>query len=53
MATVKFEGITRDTVTKRLSLRDPKIVRIRSDKAAHEADTARMIEEPSVRERFA
>jgi DNA ligase 1 len=53
VATVKFEGITRDNVTKRLSLRDPKIVHIRSDKAAHEADTARMIEELSVRERFA
>lgn len=53
VVTVKFEGITRDNVTRRLSLRDPKIVHIRSDKAAHEADTARMLEELSVRERFA
>ncbi len=53
VATVKFEGITRDNVTKRLSLRDPKIVHIRNDKSAYEADTSRMIEELSVRERFA
>ena len=53
VATVKFEGITRDATTKRLSLRDPKIVEIRSDKSAFEADTTKMIEELSVKERFA
>ncbi len=53
VATVKFEGITRDATTKRLSLRDPKIVQVRSDKSAFEADTTKMIEELSVRERFA
>ena len=50
---MKFEGITRDATTKRLSLRDPKIVEIRADKSAFEADTTRMIEQLSVRERFA
>ncbi len=53
VVTVKFEGITRDATTKRLSLRDPKIVEIRADKSAFEADTTRMIEQLSVRERFA
>jgi DNA ligase-1 len=53
VATVKFEGITRDSVTKRLSLRDPKIVHIRTDKGAYEADTTKAIEALSVRERFA
>ena len=53
VVTVKFEGITRDNVTKRLSLRDPKIVHLRSDKGAYEADTSKMIEELSVRERLA
>jgi DNA ligase-1 len=53
VVTVKFEGITRDNLTKKLSLRDPKIVHLRSDKGAYEADTTKMIEALSVRERFA
>lgn len=53
VVTVKFEGITRDATTKRLSLRDPKIAQLRTDKGAYEADTTQMIEALSVRERFA
>lgn len=49
--TVKFEGITRDSVTRELRLRDPKIAVIRSDKSAHEADTLRSIEELYLRQR--
>lgn len=52
VVTVKFEGITRDNVTKRLSLRDPKIAQLRQDKGAFESDTTKMIEELAVRERF-
>jgi DNA ligase 1 len=52
VVTVKFEGITRDNITKRLSLRDPKIAMIRTDKGAHEADTLQDIEQLSMRERF-
>ena len=51
VVTVKFEGITRDSAGKRLSLRDPKLVMIRSDKAATEADTSRSIEELYLRQR--
>lgn len=51
VVTVKFEGITRDSAGKRLSLRDPKLVMIRSDKAANEADTVRSIEELYLRQR--
>jgi DNA ligase 1 len=52
VVTVKFEGITRDAATKRLSLRDPKIAQLRSDKGANDADTTRDIEALSMRERF-
>ena len=45
VVTVKFEGITRDQNTGRLSLRDPKIVVLRSDKSADEADTTQSIED--------
>jgi DNA ligase-1 len=38
VVTVKFEGVVRDRVTGKYSLRDPKIAVIRSDKSAHEAD---------------
>ena len=51
VATVRFEGITRDQGTGRLSLRDPKIVALRSDKSAGEADTMRDIEELYLRQR--
>lgn len=46
------EGLIRDNDVKRLSLRDPKIVQLRSDKGADEADTSKMTEALSVRERF-
>jgi DNA ligase-1 len=51
VVTVKFEGITRDNVTGALSLRDPKLVVIRSDKSANEADKVSAIEELYLRER--
>ena len=38
------EGIVRDAVTRKYSLRDPKIVLIRSDKSASEADEASALE---------
>lgn len=52
VVTVKFEGITRDATTKKLSLRDPKIAQLRTDKGAFESDTTKMIDELAVRERF-
>ena len=51
VVTVKFEGIARDQVTGVLSLRDPKLVVIRSDKSAGEADTVSKIEEIYLRQR--
>ena len=53
VVTIKFEGITRDATTKKLSLRDPKIATLRTDKSVFEADTLRSIEELAMRERFA
>jgi DNA ligase-1 len=44
VVTVRFEGIVRDAVTKKFSLRDPKIVLIRADKTAFEVDEASMLE---------
>ena len=44
VVTVKFEGIVRDQRTGKLSLRDPKIALIRSDKSAFEADDVAAIE---------
>jgi len=38
VGTVRFEGIIKDTATGELKLRDPKLVHIRSDKTALEAD---------------
>lgn len=49
--TIKFEGLTRDSVTGDLRLRDPKIAVIRSDKSAAEADTLNTIEELYLRQR--
>lgn len=49
--TVKFEGIVKDQVDGRLSLRDPKVVMIRSDKSSSESDTTRAIEELYLRQR--
>lgn len=45
VATVRFEGITKDTVTGELKLRDPKLVVIRGDKSASEADGEQAIRE--------
>ncbi|MCP4661325.1 MAG: hypothetical protein GY856_38470 [bacterium] len=45
VVTVRFEGVIRDSTTGRLSLRDPKLVVIRPDKAAHEADSTPTLEE--------
>ena len=49
--TVKFEGIVRDQVSGDLSLRDPKVVMLRSDKSAGEADSVKAIEEIYLRQR--
>lgn len=51
VVTIKFEGINRDQVTGELSLRDPKIAVIRSDKSALEADTVEAIREIHLRQR--
>lgn len=51
VVTVKCEGITRDFTTNRLSLRDPKLVVIRSDKNALESDGVRSLEEMYLRQR--
>ena len=45
VVTVKFEGIVRDQVTGKLSLRDPKIASLRADKSASEADSIEMLQE--------
>ena len=50
--TVKFEGITRDQTTGQLSLRDPKVAVIRSDKNAGEADTTTALRELYLRQRM-
>jgi DNA ligase-1 len=52
VVTVRFEGVIRETSTGELSLRDPKLVVIRSDKAASEADSARDLEELYLRQRI-
>lgn len=39
VVTVRFDGLVRDPASGRLRLRDPKLVAIRADKSAHEADT--------------
>ena len=52
VATIKFEGVTKDAATKRLSLRDPKIATLRPDKSASEASTVEDIEAMYRRERL-
>lgn len=52
IATVKFDGITKDFQTGKLSLRDPKIAYIRSDKGPSEADTVASIEELFLKQRM-
>ena len=51
VVTVRFEGIARENVGGKLSLRDPKVVVIRSDKQPHEADTVKSLEEIYLRQR--
>ncbi len=51
VVTVKFEGITRDQTTGELSLRDPKVAVIRSDKPAAETDLVSTLEELYLRQR--
>jgi DNA ligase-1 len=52
VCTVKFEGIVREATTGKLFLRSPKVVAIRSDKGALEADSTKAIEEISLRQRM-
>lgn len=52
VVTVKFEGVIRDQATGRLSLRDPKIALIRSDKSAVEADSLEALRELYLRQRM-
>ncbi|MBI4819802.1 MAG: hypothetical protein HY791_26245 [Deltaproteobacteria bacterium] len=51
VVTVKFEGIAKEALTGKLSLRDPKIAYLRSDKGPHEADTTKAIEDVYLRQR--
>ncbi|APR81194.1 ATP-dependent DNA ligase [Minicystis rosea] len=51
VVTVRFEGIARDTGDGRLALRGPKLVAIRADKPAGEADTTAEIEALYLRQR--
>ncbi len=53
VVTVKFEGITKDNTTGRLSLRGPKLAYIRADKAPQEADLVSSLDELYVRQRMA
>jgi DNA ligase-1 len=52
VVTIKCEGVVKDAVTKKLSLRDPKIVVLRSDKGAGEADTTQALEDLYRKERL-
>jgi DNA ligase-1 len=52
VVTVRFEGVVRDNVSKRLSLRDPKLVAIRADKQPAEADSTEEIEAVFLRQRM-
>jgi DNA ligase-1 len=52
VVTVKFEGIIHEAGTGKLSLRDPKIAMIRTDKPANECDTIQSIEELYLNQRL-
>lgn len=52
VVTVKFEGIDQHVGEDSLSLRDPKIVAIRSDKSASETDTIETMREMNLRSRI-
>ena len=51
--TIRFEGINRDPVTGKLSLRDPKLLALRSGRATAEADIMATIEELYLRQHVA
>lgn len=51
VVTIRFEGIVREMGSGKLSLRDPKLVVIRSDKSPSEADSLKAIEELYLRQR--
>lgn len=51
VATIRFEGVIRDPATGEHKLRDPKLVVIRSDKSAMEANTLKDLEELYLRQR--
>ena len=52
VATIKFEGITKDQSSQRLTLRDPKIALLRMDKGALEADLVQSLEAHFLRQRM-
>ncbi len=51
VVTVKFEGLLKDIDTGEFKLRDPKVIVIRSDKTAMEADSEKTLEEMYLRKR--
>jgi len=52
VVTVRFAGVIRDPVSGKLSLRDPKLVALRPDKSAPEADSTKAIEELYLRQQM-
>jgi DNA ligase-1 len=52
VGTVRFEGIVKDPVSGELKLRDPKLVHIRADKTALEADSVKDLEAIWLRDRM-
>ncbi|MCA9521711.1 MAG: hypothetical protein KC609_12090 [Myxococcales bacterium] len=51
VATLRFEGVVKDNITGRLSLRSPALVYLRSDKPVAEVDSTRTLEELYLRQR--
>jgi DNA ligase-1 len=52
VATIKFEGIVKEGIAEELRLRAPKLVHLRSDKTALEADSVKDIESLWLRQRM-
>ncbi|MFT4622042.1 MAG: DNA ligase-1 [Myxococcota bacterium] len=52
VVTVKFEGVVKDDLTGELKLRGPKLVALRSDKSAHEADALSDLEKNWLKQRM-
>jgi len=52
VGTVRFEGVMKDNVTGELKLRDPKLVHLRADKTALEADSVKDLEAIWLRDRM-